>query len=322
MGFKVLTLKHMDKCGHEYLKANGVEVITSTGNSEAEWIKEIADNQVDAIFCRVDKITPAMMDASANLKVIAKQGAGLDNIDMDYATEKKIQVVFSPAGNMNTVAEHATMLLLMLAQRYRYVDNEMRSGNFNVRYNLTNTYDLRGHKIGLIGCGRISQTFASILVNGFGMKAIGYDPFIKPEMLSVPIDLKKTSDEVWKEADYVSIHLQSNEYTRYTIGYRQFRMMKPTASFINCARGDLIVEEDLIRALREERLAGAGLDVFEQEPLPMDHPFLTMENVVLTPHTGAATEDSVQRCTLTCCEEIVQVFNGEREKVAFPGNKF
>jgi len=322
MSFKVLTLRAMDACGHEYLRASGVEVITSAYDNEEGWIKEISENQVDGIYCRVDPITPAMMDASPNLKVIAKQGAGLDNIDLDYATEKKIQVVFSPAGNMNTVAEHATMLLLMLAQRYRHVDNQMRSGNFNVRYGLTNTYDLRGHKIGLIGCGRISQTFASILVNGFGMKAIGYDPFIKPEMLKVPIELKKTSDEVWKEADYVSIHLQSNDFTRYTIGYRQFRMMKPTAGFINCARGDLIVEEDLIRALREERLAGAALDVFEQEPLPVDHPFLTMENVVLTPHTGAATEDSVQRCTLTCCEEIVQVFAGEREKVAFPGNKF
>ena len=322
MGYKVLTLRPMDACGHEYLRASGVEVITSIYDTEAEWIKEISEDRPDALFCRVDPITPAMMDACDNLKVIAKQGAGLDNIDLDYATEKQIQVVFSPAGNMNTVAEHATMLLLMLAQRFRYVDHQMRSGNFNVRYGLTNTYDLRGHKIGLIGCGRISQTFASILVNGFGMKAIGYDPFIKPEMLKVPIDLKTTSDDVWKEADYVSVHLQSNEYTRYTIGYRQFRMMKPSACFINCARGDLIVEEDLIRALREERLAGAGLDVFEQEPLPMDHPFMTMENIVLTPHTAASTEDSVKRCTLTCCEEIMQVLNGKREEVAFPGNKF
>ena len=320
--FKILTLRPMDACGHEYFRACGVEVITSAYDNEEGWIQEISDLQVDGLFCRVDPITPAMMDASRKLQVIAKQGAGLDNIDLDYATEKKIQVVYSPAGNMNTVAEHATMLLLMLAQRYRYVDHQMRDGNFNVRYDLTNTYDLRGHKIGLIGCGRISQTFASILVNGFGMKAIGYDPFIKPEMLKVPIDLKSTSDDVWKEADYVSVHLQSNEYTRYTIGYRQFRMMKPTAGFINCARGDLIVEEDLIRALREGRLFGAALDVFEQEPLPLDHPFMTMENIVLTPHTSAATEDSVKRCTLTCCEEVMQVLNGQRSEVAFPGNKF
>jgi D-3-phosphoglycerate dehydrogenase len=319
MGYKVITLKHMDESGHKYLAEHGVEVITSQCDNEAGWIKEIQDNQVDGIFCRVDKITPAMMDASANLKVIAKQGAGLDNIDMDYATKKKIQVVYSPAGNMQTVAEHATMLLLMCAQRYRYVDHQMRGGNFNVRYTLTDTHDLTGHTIGLIGCGRISQCFAKILIEGFGMKVIGYDPFLKQENLKLPIELKATADEVWQQADYVSIHLQSNDSTRHSIGYKQFSMMKPTASFINCARGDLIVEEDLIRALKEGKLFGAALDVFETEPLPLDHPFVTMENIVLTPHMGAATEDSVIRCTTTSCEEIVQVLNGE--PVAFPGNK-
>ena len=319
MSYKVITLKQMDQSGHEYLAQHGVEVITSQCDNEAGWIKEIADNQVDGIFCRVDKITPAMMDASPNLKVIAKQGAGLDNIDLPYATSKKIQVVYSPAGNMQTVAEHATMLLLMCAQRYRYVDHQMRGGNFNVRYTLTGTHDLSGHTIGLIGCGRISQSFAKILVEGFGMKAIGYDPYITPDKLHVPIELKATAEEVWSQADYVSLHLQSNDETRHSIGYKQFSMMKPTASFINCARGDLIVEDDLIRALQEGKIYGAALDVFEQEPLPLDHPFLTMENVVLTPHMGAATEDSVIRCTTTSCEEIVQVLNGQ--PVAFPGNK-
>lgn len=319
MGKKVLTLKHMDECGHKYLAEHGFEVITSKGNCEADWIKEIKDNQVDAIFCRVDKITPAMMDASANLKVIAKQGAGLDNIDLDYATGKKIQVVYSPAGNMQTVAEHAAMLVLMCAQRYRYVDHRMREGNFNVRYNLTGTHDLNGHTVGFIGCGRIGQTVAGILINGFGMKAIAYDPYLKKENLRVPIELLPTQEDVFKNADYVSIHMQSLPSTRHSIGYKQFSIMKPTAHFINCARGDLIVEADLIRALEEGKLAGAGLDVFENEPLPMDSKLLTMENIVLTPHTGAATEDSVVRCTLTSCEGIVAVFEGK--EIPFAGNK-
>lgn len=112
MSYKVITLKQMDQSGHEYLAQHGVEVITSQCDNEARLDQEIAENQVDGIFCRVDKITPAMMDASPNLKVIAKQAAGLDNIDIPYATSKKIQVVYSPAGNMQTVAEHATMLLL------------------------------------------------------------------------------------------------------------------------------------------------------------------------------------------------------------------
>ena len=319
MAYKIITLKHMDECGHKFLAEHGFEVITSAGNCEADWIKEISEYQVDGIYCRTDKITPAMMDASANLKVIAKQGAGLDNIDLDYATSKKIQVVYSPAGNMLTVAEHAVMLILMCAQRYRYVDHRMREGNFNVRYTLTGTHDLNGHTIGFVGCGRIGQTVAKILIEGFGMKAIAYDPYLKPENLKVPITMVSSQEEVFQNADYVSIHMQSLPSTRHSIGYKQFSMMKPSAFFINCARGDLIIEEDLIRALEEGKLAGAGLDVFEQEPLPMDSKFMTMENIVLTPHTGAATDDSVMRCTMTCCEEIVDLFNGK--PVAFPGNK-
>ena len=311
MGYKVLTLKHMDEAGHKYLAEHGVEVITSQYDNEEGWLKEISELQVDAIFVRVDKITHAMMDASANLKVIAKQGAGLDNMDLAYAAEKGIQVVFSPAGNAQTVAEHAAMLVLESAKRARYVDCEMRRGNFNVRYTLTGTYDLQGHTLGLIGCGRISQLFAHIMIHGFGMKVIGYDPYLTQDMLREPIELRATSAEVWKEADFVSIHMQSNDATRHTVGYEQFSSMKPTASFINCARGDLIVEADLIRALDEGKLANAAMDVFEQEPLPMDHPFITRENVILTPHMGAATQDSVIRCTVSCCEDIVRVFNGE-----------
>ncbi|MCI6568079.1 MAG: hydroxyacid dehydrogenase [Dysosmobacter sp.] len=317
--YKLLTTKHIENYGRDYLADHDVEVIVSQYDNEEGWIREMRDHQVDAVYCRVDRITPAMMDASPNLKVIAKQGAGLDNIDLDYATQKKIQVVYSPQGNMRTVAEHVVTLVLMCAQRTRYVDNEMRKGNFNVRYTLTGTHDLYGHTVGFIGCGRIGQTAASILTNGFGMRAIAYDPYLKPDALKAPIELRATQEEVFREADYVSLHMQSLPSTRRSIGYEQFKLMKPTAHFINCARGDLIIEEDLVRALKEKKLAGAGLDVFVQEPLPLDHPFLTMENIVLTPHMGAATEDATYRCTMTSCEEVVQVLNGQ--PVEFPANK-
>ena len=323
MGYKVITLKHMDDSGIQYMAEHDVEVITSQCGDEAGWIKEIADNQVDGIFCRVDKITPAMMDASPNLKVIAKQGAGLDNIDIDYATKKGIQVVYSPAGNMQTVAEHATMLLLMCAQRYRYVDHQMRSGNFNVRYDLTGTHDLTGHTIGLIGCGRISQCFAKILIEGFGMKAIGYDPFLKQENLKLPIELKATADEVWQQADYVSIHLQSNPSTRHSIGYKQFSMMKPTASFINCARGALIKENELVECLKDGTLFQAGLDVFEHEPIQeSSRELFNLDNVIMTPHMAATTEQSVLNCCTSVANDIVAVCNGQEPKVKAQKPKF
>lgn len=319
MKYKLLTTKYMEEYGRNYLNDHNVEVIISQYDNEAGWIKEMAENEVDAVYCRVDRITKAMIDASQKLKVIAKQGAGLDNIDLEYATEKGIQVIYSPNGNMQTVAEHVAMLALMCTTRYRYVDDQMRNANnFNVRYTLTGTHDLNGHTIGFIGCGRIGQTVAQIMTAGFGMKAIAYDPYLKPENLHANIELKATREEVLRKADIVSLHMQSLPSTRHSIGYEQFSMMKPTAFFINCARGDLIIEDDLIRALHEGKLAGAGLDVFVKEPLPENHPFLTMENIVLTPHMGAATEDATYRCTMASCQQVVQVLNGE--SVEFPAN--
>lgn len=309
MSYKVLAMKTMAPEGHEMLEKIGAEVITAPeGCSTEDFIKLVSDNQVDAIYTRTDKVTKEMIDASKNLKIIAKQGVGLDNIDMEYATSKKLPVAWCPGGNANAVAEHAILLMLMCAVRYRYVDKEMRGGNFNVRYTLQNTWELRGQTLGLLGCGRIGQMVARIASQGFGMKVIGYDPF-PPKNPLVPIDMM-SQEEVLKQADFVSLHMPSLPSTVHTIDYDKFSMMKPSAFFINCARGDVTVESDLVRALQEGKIAGAGLDVFEKEPLPMDDPFLTLDNVVLTPHTSATTIQSVINCTTMAVEAICDALQG------------
>lgn len=306
---KVLAMKTMDQIGHEMLEKVGIDVITAPeGSTTEDFIKIVSDEQIDAIYTRTDKVNKEMIDASKNLKIIAKQGVGLDNIDMDYATSKRLPVAWAPGGNANAVAEHAILLMLMCAVRYRYVDKEMRGGNFNVRYTLKNTWELRGQTLGLLGCGRIGQMVARIASQGFGMKIIGYDPY-PPKMPLVPIEMM-SRDEVLAKADFISLHMPSLPSTIHTIGYEQFKLMKPTAFFINCARGDVIVEEDLCKALNDGTIAGAGLDVFEQEPLPMDHPFMTLDNVVLTPHTAATTIQSVKNCTTMAVEAIIDALQG------------
>ncbi len=316
--FKIITLKTMHELGHEMLKEAGCEVYTSKGETEEEFVKEIKDLAVDGIFCRTDKVTKAMMDASPNLKVIAKQGVGIDNIDMDYATEKGIQVVYAPGGNSNAVAEHTILLMLMCAVRYRYVDHVMRDEkNFEVRYDLEHTYELKGKTLGLLGCGRIGQMVAKIAANGFGMNIIGYDPF-PPRNPIVPIQMME-KDEVLAKADFISLHMPSLPTTKHSIGYEDFCKMKPTAIFVNCARGDVIVEEDLVRVLKEGKILGAGLDVFDQEPLSFDNPLLGLNNVVATPHTAATTVQSVENCTRMACESIIEVLRGEN--VTYPANK-
>lgn len=319
MSEKVLFLQEMDNSGKEVLRQAGMTVIVSAHHDdEAGYIEELKEYQPEGILCRTDKVTRAMMDADPNLRVIAKHGVGLDNIDMDYATQKGIQVVYAPFGNSVSVAEHAIFLILACAIRYEYVDRIFRDGNFNVRYTLHDTYELHNMTLGLIGCGRIGQIIAGMAIRGFNMKVIGYDPFMPEDQLTVPIELKDSQEEVLRNADFISLHLPSTPATRGSFGKAQFAMMKPTASFINCARGDVVVEADLIDALEGGLIKAAGLDVFAQEPLPQDSPLFRMPQVIMTPHTAATTEQAVRRCCTTACRGIVQTLRGQH--IDYPAN--
>lgn len=315
---KILFLKEMDHSAKDVLAQNGIEVIVSKSKSEAEYVREIEKDQVDGLFCRTEPVTAAMMNASKKLKVVAKQGVGLDNIDMNYATGHGIQVVYAPRGNSNSVAEHTMFLILACARRFNYVDRIFRGGNFEVRYTLHNTFELEGMTLGLLGCGRIGQLVAKKAANGFGMKVIGYDPFVKPGTLDAPITIKATKEEVLKESDFISLHMPSTPETRHSIGAKDFALMKPTASFINAARGDVVVEPDLVEALKAGTILGAGVDVYAKEPLPMDDPLLQLPQVIATPHTAATTEQSVKRCCTTAAQGIVEVMKGQ--KLSFPAN--
>lgn len=322
MAFTVFyTVQISDAATTIFEAAGGKTVVTSHFFDEAGYIEELKELQPEAIMCRTEPITAAMMDAAGpNLKVIGKQGAGLDNIDMDAATERKIRVVYAPGMNAQSVAEQATFLLLACARRYQYVDQQFRSGNYKVRFGLEHTYELQGKTLGLVGCGRIGRMLATIAKNGFGMNVIGYDPFLKQEQLGDLITLVPEQDDVFKQADFVSLHTPSTPETKHSIGMRQFKMMKPTASFINASRGDVVCEEELIQAMKDRVIMCAGLDVTEKEPLPLDSPLYTLDNVTLTPHTAAATEQSVIRCCETVAHDICAVIAGK--DVKFAANKF
>lgn len=319
MKYKVLFLKELDVSGKQILWDDGAEIIVAGGRSEDVFIKEIRENQVDAIMCRTEIVTPAMMDASPNLKVIAKHGVGLDNIDVEYATKKGVQVVYAPLGNYNSVAEHVIMLMLMAARRYKHVDREFRSGNFDVRYTLQDTFELEGLTLGILGCGRIGQIIANKAALGFGMNVIGYDPYAKQESMKAPVKLLENRDDVLARADFISLNLPSLPSTRGSIDYAAFQKMKTNAFFINCSRGDVVVEADLIKALQEGLILGAGLDVFDKEPIEYTNPMLEMDNVIMTPHTAATTRQAVVRCCTTAARGIMEVMNGK--PITFPGNK-
>ena len=223
----------------------------------------------------------------------------------------------------NAVAEHAVMLMLMCAKRFTYVDRQFRGGNFLVRMGMEHTYELGGKTLGMIGCGRISQLAMQKCKYGFGMNVIGYDPYLTQDKIGDLCELKATAKEVWEQADFVSVHLPVVPSTEHSIGREQFSWMKPTASFINCARGALIKENELVECLKDGTLFQAGLDVFEHEPIQeSSRELFNLDNVIMTPHMAATTEQSVLNCCTSVANDIVAVCNGQEPKVKAQKPKF
>lgn len=322
--FKVYYTVELNEAASEIFRANDFEIrLCSKVNDVDAYLKDLKEFQPDAIMCRTEPITAEMMDVCGNLKVIGKQGAGLDNIDMDHAAAKDLTVVFAPAGNANSVAEHGMMLLLMCAKRYQYVDKQFRGGNFLVRMGMTNTFELQGKTLGAIGCGRISQLLMKKAKYGFGMNIIGYDPYLTQDKVGDLVELKATAKEVWSEADFVTLHLPVVDSTRHTIGREQFQWMKRNASLINVARGELIRENELVECLKDGTLFQAGLDVFEHEPIQeSSRELFDLDNVIMTPHMAATTVQSVLNCCTSVANDIVAVCNGEAPKCPASKPKF
>ena len=284
--FKVYYTIELNEIATHIFESNDFEVKLCSHNDEETYVKELAAFQPDAIMCRTEPITAKMMDTCTNLKVIGKQGAGLDNIDMDHAHAKDITVVY-------------------------------------VRMDMEHTYELGGKTLGMIGCGRISQLAMKKCKYGFGMKVIGYDPYMTQEKIGDLCELKATAKEVWEQADFVSVHLPVVPSTEHSIGREQFSWMKPTASFINCARGALIKEDELVACLQDGTLFQAGLDVFEHEPIQeSSRALFDLDNVIMTPHMAATTEQSVLNCCTSVANDIVAVCNGQEPKVKAQKPKF
>lgn len=307
---KVFYLRDLDNAGKQVFANNGWDIYISKSHDHAAWQKEILSEQPHALMVLADRVDHDLIDASKNLRAIGKQGIGLDNIDVDYAKSKGIDVFGAPNGNSDSVAEHTLLLMLNCAKRFTYVDQQFRGGNFNIRLSLSGTTELKDMTLGLIGCGRIGQALAAKASNGFGMKVLGFDPFVTQEQLHAPITLVENKADLLAQADFVSLHLPSLPSTRGSIGRDDFRTMKNTAFFINCARGDVVDEKALIEALHNGEIAGAGLDVFADEPFRYDTPLLSLSNVVLTPHMAGSTQQAKARCSKMAAESIVNLFMG------------
>lgn len=260
--------------------------------------QDLADALIDAdavIVRSASRITRESLAGAQRLRVIGRAGVGVDNIDVDAATERGIAVLNAPSGNTTSAAELAFALLLALARRVPMADRSMKDGLWD-RKSLGGI-ELNGKTLGLVGAGRIGAAVAR-RAKAFGMKVVAYDPYLTAERAeSLDIELG-TLDGVLERADVISLHVPLTDATRNLLGVTQLRKMKPNAFLVNAARGGVVDEVALHRALTEGWIAGAALDVFAEEPPGPDHPLRSLTNVVLTPHLGAATIEAQENVAI------------------------
>lgn len=282
------------------LTESGIDVVKKTKLEGAELASEVA--AADGVIVRsATKITSELMENARRLRVIGRAGVGVDNIDVQAATERGIVVMNAPDGNTITTAEHAIALLVSMARNIPQADAKLRSGTWDKKSFVG--VELNGKTLGVIGLGRIGKHVAKI-AKGFGMETIGYDPFISGEQArDLGIEVGSLND-VFAAADFITIHTPVTDETRGMIGREAFAKMKDGVRIVNCARGGLVDEDALVDAIESGKVAGAALDVFEMEPLPANSRLLANERIITTPHLGASTTEAQEGVALTVAEQM------------------
>lgn len=310
--FKVLVSDPLAKEGIARLKAAveaGVEleVEIKTGLPKEELLRIIPE--YDGLIVRSEtKVTAEVIQAATKLKVVARAGVGVDNIDVDAATERGVIVVNTPNGNTIAACEQAFTLLMATARKVVEANNSLKGGKWERKQFMG--VELAGKTLGIVGLGRIGSEIAKRAA-AFGMKSIAYDPFVLPayaekqgiEMMSLP--------EIYQQADFITVHSPLLPDTHHMINQAAFAQMKSGVRIINAARGGIIDEEALLEALKSGKVAAAGLDVFEQEPPPADYPLIHLDNVVVTPHLGASTQEAQIKVAVDAADSVVAALNGE-----------
>ena len=312
---KIYIPQYSGEAAKQYLLEKGYELIEGNDKVCDPEALEVCDGIIARALPLIgeDDIVKA-----PSLKVIGRYGVGVDNIDVDACTRHGVQVTNAPLSNYVSVAEHSWMFIMECAKNVTEV-NELFRGNQHY-FNARNTHcghDIQGKTIGILGLGRIGRKLVQMAA-GFEVEIIAYDPFVPQDKAPEKVTMM-SRDDVIKNADFISLHLPAMPETYHSIGKEEFEMMKPTAYFINCARGSLVNEVELIYALQNKVIAGAGLDVFEVEPPANDNPLLSMLNVVCSPHLAGATKEANDRMGLHAAQGVHEVLSGKAP--TWPVNK-
>ncbi len=296
----------------EVIKKAGIELMDIDAATEDEIIAKAKD--ADVVFIVRTAFTRRVFENLPKLRAVIRCGVGYDNVDVDAATDNRVLVVNVPDFCFEEVSNHAIVLIMACAKKLVQLDHAVKTAGWKAsREFLDPMGSIWGQTLGIVGCGNIGRMTAR-KAKCFGLNLIGSDPYVDPNLARESGITLKTLAEVMRESDYVSLHPCLNQETFHLIGEKELALMKPSAYLINTSRGSIVDEPALIRALRDKKIAGAGLDVFEKDPIDPDNPLLKMGQVIVTPHSASYCEASFKRLRISVGEEAVRVARGRWPK--------
>jgi D-3-phosphoglycerate dehydrogenase len=297
---KIFVADDVSESGLQPLRDANFEVYKRTGLAKDELIAAL--QSFEGLIVRSEtKVTSDILEGATSLRVIGRAGVGVDNIDVPAATMRGVVVMNAPDGNTITTAEHAIALLISLARSIPQANSSLKAGRWDRKKFIG--VELQGKTLGIVGLGRIGRVVAS-RARAMGMTIVAYDPFIAQDQArDLEIELAPL-DQVYSRADFLTVHTPLTAETRGIINKDVLAKMKPGARIINCARGGLVDEDALYEAIKSGTIAGAALDVFTQEPPPADHPLLSLDQVIATPHLGASTTEAQEGVAYTVAEQM------------------
>jgi D-3-phosphoglycerate dehydrogenase len=297
------------------LAQEGIDLVNATKDAEAVVKTGIGEDELSQIICDYDgliirsgtKVTAKVLASPGRLKGIARAGVGVDNIDIPAATRKGILVMNTPGGNTLSAAEHTMALMLAMSRSVVPACNSLKAGAWDRKKYMGN--QLNNKVLGVVGLGRIGMAVVQ-MARGFNMQILGYDPLAAPKDAEQSgVEVTDELERIFREADYITLHVPRNEQTVNMIGTEQLAMMKPSVRLINCARGGIINEDALYDALAEKRIAAAALDVFSSEP-PENQRFAKLDNCLVTPHLGASTEEAQVEVAVEAAQILLDAIKG------------
>ncbi len=309
---KILVIQPIHEEGINLLKNNSNFEYEVVDNVDTEFLKsKIKD--CDGISIRTAKLSGEVIEVANNLKIISRHGVGYDNIDLEVSKKKDITLAITATANAVAVAEHVMFMILNISKRGSMYDDTVKNGKFNERNKLPKTVELWNKNILIAGFGRIGQALIKRCL-GFEMNVFVFDPFVSKEFIEKRGGTKVDNlSETSKDMDAMSLHIPLNDETKNIINYELLKSMKKNCIIINAARGGIVNEVDLDRALNENLIFGAGLDVFETEPPAENNPLLKNKKVFLSPHTAAFTEECMTRMGKETIQNIFDFFDGSLE---------